>query len=228
MMQEKTQRLLPLLVPVAVLAVFLPAVFNGFVNWDDDYYIFANPLIQNWSWTSLKNIFLGFHAHYYAPLTFLSFGVEHLLAGTAPWLYHLDNVLLHALNGYLSYRFCLLLSGHRGTALLSALLFALHPLRVESVAWVTERKDLLYASFYLLALNAYLNYLDRELKPRFLIASSGWLLCSLLSKPMAVTLPLALLAIDFYRRRTLTLRMIAEKLPHALLAAVFVKITWAS
>ena len=227
-MNWKSPRLPQLLLPLATFLVFSPALFNGFVNWDDDVYILNNPLLQNFSWASLKTILFGFYAHYYAPLTFLSYAAEYQVAGNVPFLYHLDNVLLHTLNAWLAYRFCLLLGGRRTVALAAAALFALHPLRVESVAWVTERKDLLYALFYLLSMNFYLRYLDSAYKPRFLWLSCLFFLLSLLSKPMAVTLPLILLIIDFYRRRAPSIRLLIEKLPYAALAGLFIKITWAS
>ena len=227
-MNWKNPRFIPLLLPIAAFLAFSPALFNGFVNWDDDVYVLNNPLLQSWSWTSLKAMLLGSYAHYYAPLTFLSYAAEYQASGTHPFLYHLDNVLLHALNAWLAYRFCLLLGGKRAVALAAAALFALHPLRVESVAWVTERKDLLYSLFYLLSMNCYLRYLDEGYKTRLLWFSCVLFFCSLMSKPMAVTLPLVLFIIDFYRRRALSMRMAVEKLPYAILAALFVKITWAS
>lgn len=223
---DRLRRFYQLVPPLAALLVFLPTVFNGFVNWDDDIYILRNPLLQDFSWQSLKAIFGGFYAHYYAPLTFLTYAAEYKLAGPAPWLYHLDNILLHAVNVWLAYRFLMLLCERPKVALLGATLLAVHPLRVESVAWVTERKDLLYSLFYLLSMNAYLRYARQGLRTAELALSAFFCLLSLLCKPMAVTLPAALLIIDFHIKRRFSWRLLAEKLPHAALAAAFAFLTW--
>ena len=204
---------------VAGLAVFGPAVRNGFTDWDDDIYVTRNPLVADASPSGVLRIFTTFHACNYHPLTYLSYMAEHALVGLDPWLYHLDSVLLHVGASIVAFRLARLwLSGEAG-AFLAALLFLLHPLRVESVAWVAERKDVLCAFFYLASLLAYTRRLDTG-STRALGTSLLLFVLALLSKVMAITLPAVLVLLLVARRERLRPR-IPELVPFAVLGAVF-------
>lgn len=190
------------------LALYLPALRCGFVRLDDPNYVTNNPhvlgglSIENIRWAfstqSMRQDFM------YIPLTWLSLMLDTTLWGREAWGYHLTNILLHAFNTAL-----LMLALGRATRRIGlstwvAALFAAHPLHVESVVWVTERKDVLFACFSLLALNAHIAYAGAKADDkRSCAATFAWFAMSLLAKPMAVTLPVVLLAFDWWplRRR---------------------------
>lgn len=188
---------------------------NKFTNWDDPGYVKDNALIKDLSPEGLHNIFSSSVMGNYHPLTILSYAFEYSYVRLEPWLYHLDSVLLHILATVLVYWFVNLLTKRPVAAAVTALLFGLHPMHVESVAWIAGRKDVLYGSFYLAACIAYVYYLRAAgAKKAGLYAGVAILfLCALLSKPVAVVLPITLLLIDYFEGRKLNLRLVLEKLP---------------
>jgi len=201
--------------------VYLPSLKNGFVYWDDHVVLLENPNYRGFDWPRLKWMFTtGFMGHY-QPLTWLSYAVDYTLWGMDPWGYHLTSVLLHAATAggvYWVARFLLGRAVSRGSgeggigldlgAMLAALLFALHPLRVESVAWATERRDLTSGLFFVIALATYLrgvgcparNPARRTWMRLSLVAYA----LSLLGKVMGVSLPIILVLLDAYPLRRLT------------------------
>ena len=204
---------------LATLAAFWPVLHNGFVNWDDGANIQDNLSYRGLGWTQLKWMWTTFHMGHYQPLSWISLGLDYLAWGMDPFGYHLTNVLLHMINAVLFYFVALRLlragmsgpSATEGTrpghgALFAALIFALHPLRVESVAWATERRDVLSGAFYLAAILFYLKAgAPAGLKARLRCLRAALLCCllSLLSKAIGVTLPIALLILDVYPLRRL-------------------------
>jgi tetratricopeptide (TPR) repeat protein len=135
--------------------------------------------------------------------------------------YHLSNLAFHLLNTILVFRLIFLLSRKKETSTIVALFFAIHPLHVETVSFLSQRKDLLYTSFYLASLISYVHHIKGKSKSSFLIASLLFFLLSLLSKSMAVTLPVLLLLIDYYWGRRLTWRSVYSKTPFFVLSLVF-------
>src|SRR5256885_14780277 len=167
-------RLLPVLIALVTVVPFLPALDNQFVNWDDDDNLVENPQYRGLGWTHLRWMWTTSHIGHYAPLTWMTFGLDYIFWGLKPVGYHLTNLLLHATNAavfYLVARRILGLAlpgpaqrgnvGLAASAAFAALLFAIHPLRVESVAWATERRGGLSGVFYLLALLVYLRAGER-------------------------------------------------------------------
>jgi tetratricopeptide (TPR) repeat protein len=229
---------LVLLVAATALA-FWPSLHNGFVLWDDVQNLIENKQYRGLGFTQIRWAFTNFENGHYMPLVWLSWSVDYLIWGTRPFGFHLTNLILHCLNACLVYALAVDLlgrafsAGHgpaggilgvRLAALLAALVFALHPLRVESVAWVTERKDLLSSFFYLLTVVLYLRHDGRRWRwPAFTF------LLALLSKVMAVSLPAVLLVLDVYPLRRLggsrgwlgreAGRVYVQKLPFVLTAA---------
>ncbi|MGC4121847.1 MAG: tetratricopeptide repeat protein [Myxococcales bacterium] len=225
-------------VGVTVAGVFARSLANGFVNWDDQVYILDNAHIRTLSWQTLHWAFTGDYASYWAPAVWLSFALDHAVWGLDPLGYHLTNVVLHAMNAALV---CLLgtnlLAARRSAGrpweprredlaggVLAALLFGLHPLRVESVTWVTERKDVLAGLFALTSILAYLRWVNR----RRCGAGSGpvpvgslvALALAVCAKPLSVVVLPLLLLLDWHplgRDSTDRLaRFALEKVPHAL------------
>jgi len=193
--------------------VYLPVLNNEFVNFDDVYYIQNNPQIAQLDAVSLRSYFTTFYFGNYQPLTLISLALDYQRGGPDPQVFHLGNLLLHMLNTVLVFWFVgsLLQRRYRYTgasaawqplavALVSAALFAVHPMHVESVAWAAQRKDVLYTAFYLASLIAYLGYTNAR-RPGLYLASLLLFGCSVLSKAMAVSLFASLLAIDFYLGR---------------------------
>jgi len=218
--------LLLCLIFIIVFSAFLPSLKNGFLNWDDDIYVTDNPLIRQLSLESIKRIFTpstytgGDSAQLYVPIAWLSYAIEHHFFGLNPAAYHATNLTLHAFNCLLVFWFLILLSQNRLVSFIAAILFGIHPLRVESVAWVTERKDVLFLLFALSALISYLYYLKGQ-KKRFYYLAILFFIPALLSKLIAVTIPFLLLACDYYVKNRLSKRDLFEKVPLLLLTLAF-------
>jgi protein O-mannosyl-transferase len=200
---------------------FSNSIKNGFVNWDDNKQIVENPDIKDFSFKGVYKIFSTFYLGMYQPLTTLSYAIEYKLSGVKPSVYHFSNLIFHLLNTLLVYIFILSLTKRREAAAIVAALFAVHPLHVESVSWVSERKDVLYAAFYLASLIAWIYYLRYQYKFKYYVMTLIFFILSLLSKSAAVTLPLILLIIDYFHNRKLNLKNIPDKIPFFFLSLGF-------
>ncbi len=197
--------------------LFWPALQGEFLHYDDDVYVTENPIVQQgFTRESVRWAFTTLHAVNWHPLTWLSHLLDVELFGRSAWGHHLTSVLLHALNAVLLFGAVSAMTRAPWPAFFVAALFAVHPLRVESVAWISERKDVLCACFGFAALWAYASFAARGGALRYL-AVLLLFAASLLSKPMLVSLPLVLLLLDHWplRRseRTRWRRLILEKMP---------------
>lgn len=194
--------------------VFFPSLNCDFVNWDDDVNILKNNNILNFD---IKGIFTETVIGGYNPLTTFVFAIQHKLFGLNPKIFHLTNILFHLGCTFWVYRLMLLLGLSRNAALLGAALFALHPMRVESVTWITELKDVLFGFFYLAALFFYTKAIKNKRKiPHHIIIPL--FVASLFAKIQAVSLPLSMLAIDYYFNRTLNFKLVLNKTIYFLLS----------
>jgi tetratricopeptide (TPR) repeat protein len=232
--------LLPAAAALVTLAVFSPALLNGFV-WDDELNLLANPDYRGLGWHQLRTAFSTVRGGQWIPATWISFGIDYAIWGMRPAGYHLTSLVLHAANAALFYLVVLQLlerveltpTAVRAGATTAAVFFALHPLRVESVAWITERRDVLSGLFVLLAVFGYLRACEGEAlaRRRWLAASAGCYVVALASKSIAATLPAVLLVLDVYPLRRLSAdwrgwrtsearRVLIEKLFYAVPAAV--------
>jgi tetratricopeptide (TPR) repeat protein len=234
----------PLLVAAVTALVFWAAVRNGFIDVDDSE--FLNHPFRGLGFSSIRGIFTSVYFSHYVPLTFLSLSVDFALWGMNPFGYHLTNLLLHAANAAVFYLLCLeflSLGGatddDRPAAAAAALFFSLHPLRVQSVAWVTERKDVLCGFFFLLTLLFWMRSFRRGRLQgaRGRAAALGSFFLALLAKPAVVPLPLVLILLDVWPLRRLPASprrwgaapfLWKEKLPFLFLAAVFAAATAAA
>jgi len=200
---------------VVTFVVYLPSLDNGFLNWDDNAYVTENPLLAHPTLHDLLTIPIAGNYH---PLTMVSLVVNYRLSGLDPASYHWLNLWIHLANTALVFLFVRKLSGGRfWTTIVTSAFFGIHPTHVESVAWVSERKDVLYTFFYLIALMVYLRYLDTR-RALWLMLSSIPFVLSLAAKPAAVVLPLTLLAIDYFRRRPWSPSIVLEKIPFVALS----------
>jgi len=237
--------LAPSLVVAATAMAFLPTLENGFLAWDDATNFLKNPHYRGLGWQQLRWMFTTFLLGPYQPLSWVTLGLDYLIWGMNPFGYHLTNVILHAANALVFYFLArrllsIALAASREElslqigASLAALLFALHPLRVESVAWVTERRDVLSGLFFLLAIRCYLNMAQAATASaykKWLSVTLMLYVLSLLSKATAVTLPVVLLVLDVYPLKRIegairgwfdgtTRKVWLEKIPFVLLAAL--------
>ena len=202
-------------------AALFPSLKNGFTNWDDDRYVTNNPLIQDLSWNRIEQIFSVFFQGNYHPLTLLSYAIEFQSFQLNPSVYHVTNLLLHLLNCSLVFWLIFKLGGDLITSFIVGILFGIHPLHVESVAWIAERKDVLYALFFLGAIISFLQYRQSGRNKRYYYVSLFLFLLSCLSKGMAVTLPLVLLLIDYYLDKKINKRAVIEKIPFLITSLLF-------
>jgi len=225
------QRALPLIIFAAVFVSFLSALDGQFLNWDDDINFLGNQGFRGLGWAQLRWMWTAPMMGHYIPLTWMSLGLNYTLGGMNPWGYHLGNMLIHAMNAVVLYfvaRRLLIAGGFSGGSSLlwsssfAALVFGVHPLRAESVAWVTERRDVLSGLFFLLAVLAYLVSLDAGARRGWRFASIAAFAAALLCKAQVVPLPVALLILDVYPLRRLARegwrRLLVEKLPYLVLA----------
>ena len=223
-MRGDRARLAVLAVALAVITLlaFWPVVDCGFVNFDDPEYVTQNAIVQQGlTWSGVRWAFTTGTLGNYHPLTWLSLMLDRTLWGAAPLGFHLTNVALHAANAVLLFLVLRRMTGATWRSLLVAALFAVHPLRVESVAWLSARKDCLSALFGLLAIAAYARYTARPSAARYAVVACLFA-TSLLAKAMFVTLPAALLLLDHWplRRSTPWRSLILEKLPLLAIALI--------
>jgi tetratricopeptide (TPR) repeat protein len=244
---RKTKIILALSVAVITFLVFLGTLRNGFVNWDDNLYVYENAVIRSFDGYFLGWAFFDLNSANWHPLTWMSHALDYEIWGLNPLGHHLTNNVLHAVNTFLLILLVVRLLETAGqgprsdqgrqftlrdsrsiliVALTTGLLFGLHPLHVESVAWVAERKDLLCALFYLLSIFSYIGYVNNvedkslpksNLRARNYFLSVFLFIFALMSKPMAVTLPAVLIILDWYPferpRQGEIGRIIFEKVP---------------
>ena len=236
-------RLLPILIAALTVIAFLPVLRNGFVEWDDPVAILQNPYYRGLGWAQLRWMFTTFEMAVYRPLTWITLGADYLVWGLNPAGYHLTSLFFHAANSILVYWialqfYCLAvredlkrrsLQVHVGAAF-AALLFSLHPLTVEPVAWVSARSDLVAAFFVFISIVCYFRAHESAFRLRWLI--TAWLAYgfSILSKTTVMSFPFIVVALDIYPLKRLgpgskakwfgpaAQRVWLEKLPFILLS----------
>jgi tetratricopeptide (TPR) repeat protein len=204
----------PAIVAAATIAAFLPILANGFVDWDDDKNFINNPHFRGLGVEQLQWMWTTFHMGHYVPLSWMTLGLDYTLWGMNPTGYHLTSLLLHAANAVVVFALlrCLLTLANPDTAErqpatvalaagIGALLFAVHPLRVESVAWATERRDVLSGLFFFLSILEYTRSRGTARERRGYLISLTLFAAALLSKATSMTLPAVLLVINVYPLR---------------------------
>lgn len=225
-------------------AIYGHSLRYDFVRWDDGLLVYENPAVRAITPTTIKHVFTTYDPELYIPLTFLTYQLEFQIAGAKPWLYHLDNIILHTLNALCVAWLAFLLLRRRGTdegvegssekpslrssrssdgwiALFLGVLFAVHPLHTEAVEWVSARKDLLSTLFFLLSIISYIRWREYGWR-RMLIWSVAAFVLGLMAKVMIITLPVILLLIDWLaERRLFSVEQLKEKIPYVIAALIF-------
>jgi protein O-mannosyl-transferase len=204
------------LVALVALGLYSRAPANGFVGFDDDVYITDNPHLRDGlTWAGVRYAFTTTDVANWHPVTWLSYLLDVDLFGPGPWGFHATNVAWHAVNAALLLGLLWSATGALIPSVVVAMLFAVHPLNVESVAWIAERKNVLSTTFWLLLMMAYVSWTRRPRPAGYLSVAVG-LALALMAKPMAVTAPFVLLLLDYWpldRVRLGWRRLVAEKLP---------------
>ena len=233
--------------PLAVWAIFGQTIGFGFVDYDDDQYVYDNPQIrQGLNVKSILWALTHVHSHNWHPLTTLSHMFDCQVYGLYPWGHHLGNVLLHGIASILLFLALQQTTGTLWRSAFVAALFAVHPLHVESVAWISERKDVLSGLFFMLTLMSYVGYVPTKASGAKTTLSmlrfpAYWLALlffafGLMSKPMLVTLPFILLLLDWWPLQRFTIQnarsamgpLVREKIPFLLLSVASCAVTiWA-
>ena len=227
------QKLIVYLVLTCVtFAVFLQLNQSDFINLDDNIYVIQNSHIQ--SGITLEGILWAFstnYAEFWHPLTWLSLMLDYQLYGLNPGGYHLTNLILHILSTLLLFWLFNRMTGEIWKSAFVATLFALHPLHVESVAWIAERKDVLSAFFWMLTLCLYVYYTEKTVLKRYLLVLFSFV-CALMSKSIVITLPVIMILLDYWplkrfelKRGNLVLWQLQEKILFFILSAVFSVVT---
>jgi protein O-mannosyl-transferase len=189
---------LSVLLAAVTVALYSPVIGHSFVVFDDRDYVTANPYLhRGLSWSTVKWAFTSTAAANWHPLTWLSHALDYQLFALNPAGHHLDSVLIHALDAALLFLLLAWVTKRAGPSLLVAALFALHPINVESVAWVAERKNVLSTLFFLLAIGAYAWYAKKPDWRRYLLVVALFA-AGLMAKPMVITLPFVLLLLDYW------------------------------
>ena len=204
--------------------VYGVSLSNHFVAWDDNYVVDFNPVVHGFTWDHMVKNFTSFvDPELYDPLTFVSYQFDYTIGGIKPFIFHLDNLILHTLNALLVALFIFLLSKRGHVALFCGLIFAIHPLNTEAVAWASARKDTLSTFFFLLSLIGYLYFRSnhRDHSKLWYALSLVAFLFGLLSKVMIVMLPIVLLLIDYLEKRKWSWNVLIEKVPYFILSGIF-------
>jgi tetratricopeptide (TPR) repeat protein len=210
---------LPLILLLTII-VFYQSITKIFIALDDQAYIQDNPFIKSLGWQNIIDIFSSFYNGNYHPLTTVLYAIEWNLFGNHAESWHIVSLLLHLANVYLVWVLFRKLSNKREIAIIGTAIFAIHPMHVESVVWISEQKDVLYTFFYLLGLSSYITYV-KENNNFALFKAIVLFLFSLMSKSAAVTFPLVLFCLDYYYSRSLNKKIIFEKIPFLLLSFLF-------
>lgn len=232
------------IVALITFLCFYPALKNGFINWDDNAYVFDNRHLDRSFWELITHFFgPNYFIGNYIPVTMMVYAIQYKLAGLNPSVYHAVNLFIHLFNVLLVFWFIFLLSNKKfPVAFLVSLFFGIHPMHVESVVWIAELKDVLYSFFFLAGLIAYFRYIEKNYRAaeqipanpdsgiqsfknkkilRSLLPVLIFFLLSVLSKPAAIIFPLVLLLMDFYVKRKFDKWLWIEKTPFFIVSVFF-------
>lgn len=213
-----------LLLFVLAVAIYARSLGHQFqMSWDDNWYLVYNEAVQGFSWHNLRTIFTSIYQANYAPLQMLSYMLDYSLWGMVPGGFLLTNFILHGINGILVYRLLISLHGERLLALLASAFFVAHPLQVESVAWISCRKNVLSLFFFLLSFEAYRRYrlADKDRGAKAYLASVAAFVLSLMAKSTTLLLPVILVLYDLCFPAGERRVRLKDKIPYAVATLIF-------
>jgi len=202
------------------VGIYYSSLQNIFLSWGDNLFVTDNPIITAFSLENLKTIFLSKKQLLYIPMTMLSFQLEFHFFGLEPFIYHLSNLILHSLNCLLILWGVYLICKKQWIAFVTALIFAVHPLHVETVSWVSQRTELLSTFFFLCALISYIHFRESRKLTTYLFCFILFIF-AILSKPIAIMFPLIMLLIDFKIPKKYREKYFLEKIPFFIISIYF-------
>ncbi|MEI6555710.1 MAG: tetratricopeptide repeat protein [Paludibacter sp.] len=222
---QNSNRLILILLAGALLttfAVYFKVLNFPFINsWDDTDYVIRNHYIQSFSFENITKLWTSFFVANYQPITMMLYAVEYFAGNGSPQIFHGMNIVIHLINSYLVFVLIREISPKNSVvALITAAFFAIHPMHIESVAWVSELKDVLYSFFFLLGLIQYCRFIVNN-QTKLLVYTFIFFLLSCLSKSAAVIFPLIMLLLDYYFLREFTMKTMLEKLPFFIVSLIF-------
>jgi len=201
--------------------IYSAGLKHDLLNFDDTDYFSKYPEVTDLSWESIGKYFTSYYVIMYQPLPVLTFAINYFISGLNTFPMHLVSLLIHILNIYLVFRFLFLLFQNKNSPLIVSLLFAIHPMNVESVEWISARSSVIYTCFYLLALNSYVQYIKSNFRLKNLYFAGIFFTLSAFSKTQAVTLPVVLLLIDyFFERKLISRKILFEKIPFFIVSII--------
>ena len=207
---------------LAILFLLFPIIYYKvfsahFLSWDDAEYILKNKDVHEFN---IKNFFTSYYLGNYQPLTMVSYAIDWLCFGKTSTLYHLENLTWHFLNSLLVFALSNKLLKHDVKAFIVTIIFAFHPMQIETVGWIAERKNVLMAFFFLSSILMYINYIERKTRS-YLIAASVFFIVSLLCKVNAVLLPLVFVLLDYFYQQPVNKKTVIHKIVLLLVAVLF-------
>ncbi|MEZ4913380.1 MAG: tetratricopeptide repeat protein [Chitinophagales bacterium] len=207
------------------LALYFPVIHFDFTNWDDPTYVLLNPAIRQLDWQHLQEMFRIYVSSNYHPLTLVSLSLDYASGNGSASVFHISNLLLHLCNVLGIYFLCYYLSKSAWGAFFAAIVMAIHPLHIESVAWISARKDVLYVFFYLPAIFFYVKYLQNNYAFRYLTISWLFFVAAILCKPAAVVFPLLTYILAWYYHK-LSRKQLLQSIVFWLPALAIAFVTW--
>jgi tetratricopeptide (TPR) repeat protein len=213
-----------LVIVVIACAIYVPGIQNSFTFLDDHVQVVDNPLVKSLHIESIKGMFSGFTVGMYQPVTTFFYAVTYSLFGENPAAFHLLSLVVHAINCFLVFKLLRHFLSSKSIGFLLAVLFLVHPIQVESVAWISALSNLLFSLFFLLAFGFYLKYRSTE-KKKHLVFCFILFILSCLSKSAAVVFPIILLAYDYYISPKLTRTTLLQKVPFFAISILFGVVT---
>lgn len=214
-----------LMIALIVFISFIPSLNNGFTNWDDDIYVTENWKIKSLNWYNIKHIFTTTHFGGYEPLTELMFALQYKFFKYNAKIYHLTNLVLHVINSLLVFYFIFLLTRKKEISFIVSLFFGIHPMHVESVAWISELKDVLFTLFLLISAINYVYYLENKNLKYYYISLITFIIC-LLPKAQALLFPFVLILIDYWFDKKINWDTLKNKAPFFIISFIFFMILY--
>ena len=207
-------------IAIIACAIYLPGINNSFTFLDDHVQVVGNPFIKSLDFNSIKGIFSNFFVGMYQPVTTLLYAVTHSLFGINPTAFHLLSLLIYVVNSIIVFKLLQHFLNSKKLSFLLCILFLVHPMQVESVAWVSAFSNLLFSFFFLTAFWSYINY-QANRKIKYLVLCFILFLLSCASKSAAVVFPIILLSYDYYLSKEVNLKLLLQKIPFLAISVLF-------
>ncbi|MBI4646256.1 MAG: tetratricopeptide repeat protein [Bacteroidia bacterium] len=200
--------------------IYFQTLFNDFVSMDDYLFVTENPYIRGFNFENILYNFSHPTGGHFQPITQLTYMLDYLLGGYEPFMYHLSSFIYHLINIILVFYLTRLIFKRNDISFLVAFIFAIHPLNTATVCWTATRNGIIFLFFYLLSLSHYNNYLTKGYKRKHILFTFLFFIFAVLSKSAAISLPLLMFLFDYYYKRKISIRLLAEKIPFLMISVL--------